>query len=100
MEFYDCTNFSIEGEFGRIFHSLGLFSPKDFSIPAVAWEVMKLHSSSDILRCHHNPAAQQGEHAGDEDRSIIVPRVNFSVLIIDLNKLVSVDCVVKTYSSA
>ncbi|KAL2319481.1 hypothetical protein Fmac_028450 [Flemingia macrophylla] len=59
MEFYDCTSFHIEGKFDRICHSLGLSSPKDFSILVSTWEAMKLHSSSNILRRHHNRTAQQ-----------------------------------------
>ncbi|XP_061339513.1 mitogen-activated protein kinase kinase kinase 1-like [Gastrolobium bilobum] len=52
MDFYDRTSFRIEGvegEFDRICRSLGLSGPEDFSIPAAAWEAMKVRSSSDIL---------------------------------------------------
>ncbi|RDX84366.1 Mitogen-activated protein kinase kinase kinase 1, partial [Mucuna pruriens] len=59
MEFYDRTSFRIEGvegEFDRICRSLGLSGPEDFSIPAAAWEAMKLRSSSDLL-----PRLNRGE---------------------------------------
>ncbi|CAL0305531.1 unnamed protein product [Lupinus luteus] len=52
MDFNDRTSFrieGIEGEFDRICKSLGLSGPEDFSIPASAWEEMKVHSNSDIL---------------------------------------------------
>ncbi|CAL5189318.1 unnamed protein product [Lathyrus oleraceus] len=52
MDFYDRTSFrveGVEGEFDIICRSLGLSGPEDFSIPAAAWEAMKVRSSSDVL---------------------------------------------------
>ncbi|KAE9603904.1 hypothetical protein Lal_00001861 [Lupinus albus] len=52
IDFNDRTSFridGIEGEFDRICKSLGLSGPEDFSIPATAWEEMKVHFNSDIL---------------------------------------------------
>ncbi|KAM7253232.1 hypothetical protein ACFE04_025850 [Oxalis oulophora] len=48
----DRTSFRVEGndgEFDRIFKSMGLTGPDDFAIPALAWEAMKLRSSSEII---------------------------------------------------
>ncbi|KAI5597688.1 hypothetical protein POPTR_002G088900v4 [Populus trichocarpa] len=52
LDLPDRTSFRIEGtegEFDRIFRSLGLSGPEDFSIPEAAWEAMKVRSASDIL---------------------------------------------------
>lgn len=52
MDFYDRKSFRVEGvdgEFDIICRSLGLNGPEDFSIPAAAWEAMKVRSSSDVL---------------------------------------------------
>ncbi|XP_058747717.1 mitogen-activated protein kinase kinase kinase 1-like [Vicia villosa] len=52
MDFYDRTSFRVEGvdgEFDIICRSLGLNGPEDFSIPAAAWEAMKVRSASDVL---------------------------------------------------
>ncbi|KAB5568642.1 hypothetical protein DKX38_002435 [Salix brachista] len=52
LDLPDRTSFRIEGtegEFDRIFRSLGLSGPEDFAIPEAAWEAMKVRSSSDIL---------------------------------------------------
>ncbi|TKY56213.1 Mitogen-activated protein kinase kinase kinase 1 [Spatholobus suberectus] len=52
MEFYDRASYRIEGaegEFDRICGSLGLSGPENFTIPAEAWEAIKLRSSFDIL---------------------------------------------------
>ncbi|CAI8597458.1 unnamed protein product [Vicia faba] len=59
MELYDRTSFRIEGvegELDRICKSLGLSGPEDFSIPAAAWEAMKVRYSSDSL-----PSLKLGE---------------------------------------
>ncbi|KAI5435904.1 Mitogen-activated protein kinase kinase kinase 1, variant 2 [Lathyrus oleraceus] len=52
MDFYDRTSFrveGVEGEFDIICRSLVLSGPEDFSIPAAAWEAMKVRSLSDVL---------------------------------------------------
>ncbi|WJX57674.1 mitogen-activated protein kinase kinase kinase [Trifolium repens] len=52
MDLYDKKSFRVEGvdgEFDIICRSLGLSGPEDFSIPAAAWEAMKVRSSSDVL---------------------------------------------------
>ncbi|KAL3572587.1 hypothetical protein D5086_026491 [Populus alba] len=52
LDLPDRTSFRIEGtegEFDRIFRSLGLSGPEDFSIPEAAWEAMKVRSASDVL---------------------------------------------------
>ncbi|KAF9687255.1 hypothetical protein SADUNF_Sadunf02G0074500 [Salix dunnii] len=52
LDLPDRTSFRIEGtegEFDRVFRSLGLSGPEDFAIPEAAWEAMKVRSASDIL---------------------------------------------------
>ncbi|KAG6784212.1 hypothetical protein POTOM_009898 [Populus tomentosa] len=52
LDLPDRTSFRIEGtegEFDRVFRSLGLSGPEDFSIPEAAWEAMKVRSASDVL---------------------------------------------------
>lgn len=52
LDLPDKTSFRVEGtegEFDRIFRSLGLTGPADFEIPAAAWEARKMRSTSDRL---------------------------------------------------
>ncbi|XP_020234894.1 mitogen-activated protein kinase kinase kinase 1 [Cajanus cajan] len=93
MEFYDRTSFRIEGvegEFDRICRSLGLSGPEDFSIPAAAWEAMKLRSSSDLLPRRQHRGAEEAEEEAKEEVPESEDRVSVRV---------SDECVVPPESS-
>ncbi|GLU00998.1 hypothetical protein SLE2022_183270 [Rubroshorea leprosula] len=52
LDLPDNTSFRVEGtegDFDRIFRSIGVSGPEDFEIPAAAWEARKNRSSSDLL---------------------------------------------------
>ncbi|XWS15077.1 hypothetical protein CRYUN_Cryun35bG0063300 [Craigia yunnanensis] len=52
LDLSDETSYRIhgtDGESDRIFRSLGLSGPEDFSIPAAAWDARKIRSSLDFL---------------------------------------------------
>ncbi|KAF7829879.1 mitogen-activated protein kinase kinase kinase 1-like [Senna tora] len=68
MELYDRTSFRIDGvqgEVDEICRALGLSGPEDFSIPAAAWEAMKVRSSSDIA-----PRLKKNESDSQEKKEL------------------------------
>ncbi|KAG4969974.1 hypothetical protein JHK85_036395 [Glycine max] len=95
MDLYDRTSFRIEGvegEFDRICRSLGLSGPEDFSIPAAAWEAMKLRCSSDLL-------PRRPKHGGDEFDEEAKEKEEIEVVESEDRARVLDECVVSAESS-
>ncbi|KAL5128574.1 Mitogen-activated protein kinase kinase kinase 1 [Glycine soja] len=101
MELFDRKSFRIEGvegEFDQICRSLGLSGPEDFSIPAAAWEAMKLRCSSDLL-------PRRPKHGGEEEEFDEEPKekekeeVEIAVLESEDRARVLDECVVPAESS-
>ncbi|KAF2296774.1 hypothetical protein GH714_001853 [Hevea brasiliensis] len=84
-----------DGEFDRIWRTLGLSGPEDFAIPAAAWEAMKVRSASDLLprsRLHEasSPGIGDKKHhhqLQDQEESELCTRVVDSVSITDAAEL-------------
>ncbi|GLT69476.1 hypothetical protein SLA2020_416240 [Shorea laevis] len=75
-----------EGDFDRIFRSIGVSGPEDFEIPAAAWEARKNRSSSDLLprsRLHQLDSLeiekQKGKGTSEEVEAELCDRVANSV---------------------
>ncbi|KAL2343751.1 hypothetical protein Fmac_005036 [Flemingia macrophylla] len=72
--FHHQTSFrimGIDGEFDRIFQTLGLSGPEDFSIPAADWEARKArltpspdHAVPVAAAAHHSPWSSGENHLG------------------------------------
>ncbi|KHN26046.1 Mitogen-activated protein kinase kinase kinase 1 [Glycine soja] len=95
MDLYDRTSFRIEGvegEFDQICRSLGLSGPEDFSIPAAAWEAMKLRCSSDLLPRRPKQGGDEFDEEAKEKEEIEVVESEDRARVLD-------ECVVSAESS-
>ncbi|ESW20469.1 hypothetical protein PHAVU_006G211800 [Phaseolus vulgaris] len=54
----------IDGEFDRIFRSLGLSGPEDFAIPAAAWKQAQAHKARSTMNLQHEPSQNKKQSEG------------------------------------
>ncbi|XP_047169404.1 mitogen-activated protein kinase kinase kinase 1-like [Vigna umbellata] len=54
----------IDGEFDRIFRSLGLSGPEDFAIPAAAWKEAQAQKARSTVNLQHEPPQNKKQREG------------------------------------